>query len=66
METQSKNFALRCDFEEFCNKHPELRFWQALRAWADVGFILTAESQDIVSDEWNKIKDTFYFEGKNE
>ena len=40
-------------FNKFCKEHPEHRFWQALRNWANVGFIFTSE-------DGKKIEDTFY------
>lgn len=61
----SKNSKQLADFREFCVTHPELRFWQALRAWSGFGFILKADGRDIVSDEWADVRDTFYFEGRN-
>lgn len=45
------------DFITYCHDHPEERFWQALRNWAKVPFILTSE------DGLNG-QDTFYKEGK--
>lgn len=30
------------DFTRFCEMHPDLRFWQALRNWAGVRFIFVA------------------------
>lgn len=59
----NKNEKVLAEFMAYCAEHPELRFWQALRAFADVRFILIAESHDISTDEYNKIQDTFYFEG---
>lgn len=61
---ESKNQEVLDSLRDFCLEHPELRFWQAVRAWAGVGFILTANSQDIVSDVFSGIQDTFYFEGR--
>lgn len=31
-------------FVKYCKEHPEQRFWQALRNWANVGFIYTSDS----------------------
>ena len=44
------------DFVDYCFKHPELRFWQALRSWAKVNAIYV----EIESD--TDIKDTFYWD----
>jgi len=46
------------DFVEYCKDNPEQRFWQALRNWAEVPFILIGDGEDT--------EDTFYREGKNE
>jgi hypothetical protein len=62
---ENKNQELLDDFRDFCLQHAELRFWQALRAWADVGFILTAKSRDLVSNEYEELMDTFYFTSKD-
>ena len=51
----------------FLNNHPEMRTWQAIRAWSKAKFILTSTHFD--SDMFNKkfmsknnveIGDTFY------
>lgn len=46
------------DFVAFCRKHPELRFWQALRAWSEAEYIMYEKNGVLV--------DTFYWENKNE
>lgn len=48
-------------FVAYCLRHPEQRFWQALRNWANVNFILVA---DRLHDE-TTIHDTFYWAGRN-
>lgn len=45
------------DFISYCTAHPELRFWQALRAWSDADFIFYQKS--------GLNTDTFYWENKN-
>lgn len=67
----NKNQKLLNEFAEFCEKHPELRFWQALRAWAMTPFLLFSTHFDgeMFNNEWLKdnnvgIKDTFYWENK--
>jgi hypothetical protein len=54
------------DFIKFCAKNPELRFWQALRTWANVSFILTSTHgpHDLTLPDSMVIEDTFYREGK--
>ena len=55
------------DFIDYCLEHPQERFWQALRNFANVPFILISDGNikgdNIIGGE---LKDTFYFEGKNE
>jgi hypothetical protein len=48
-------------FVDYCEKHKELRFWQALSNWSGFYFILQTKSQT----GWmnNKfIEDTYYIE----
>lgn len=54
-------------FVKYCAEHPEQRFWQALRNWAGVNFILFSSHYDanMFNDEYLKnkhvtTKDTFY------
>lgn len=49
---ESKNFKLAYEFYCFCRTHPELRFWQALRAW-------------LGKNIWIDGADPFYWEGKD-
>ena len=56
-------------FVKFLKENPQLRFWQALRAWSEVGFILTSThfDPDMFDRKWlskNRvdIQDTFYLE----
>ena len=49
------------EFVDYCLKHPNERFWQALRNWTKYNFVLLAN----VPPEGN-YDDTFYWEGKNE
>ena len=69
---KNKNEKVLADFIKFCLNHPELRFWQALRSWAKVGFILTSTHFDaeMFDKDWLramkvKIYDTYYWTGKN-
>lgn len=54
----SKNIELAEDFYNYCKNHPELRFWQALRAWSGVWFVG-------ISNDGIYFKDTFFWEGKD-
>ena len=59
-----KNKKLLDEFTEYCLSHPEERFWQALRNWSHESFICVTDTQpDKIS---NFLKDTFYFENRNE
>ncbi len=59
----NKNSELLNDFKKYCCKHPEERFWQALRNWSEANSIIIEKHYEkgIVTQE-----DTFYFEGKDE
>lgn len=46
-------------FTEFCRANPELRFYQALRAWSGYGAIFVADDA-----EGNALKNTFSWEGR--
>lgn len=60
---KNKNQKLLKDFIKYCEKHPEERFWQALRNWSEVDSIIIKKYpiNGIIYKE-----DTFYFEGKDE
>ncbi len=52
-------------FTKYCNKHTDLRFWQALRNWnkksnPNENFILTAYDIDVTGDSYLDLEDTFY------
>jgi hypothetical protein len=61
---KSKNEELVLDFARFCYLNPDLRFWQALRTWANVNFILFSKKNPNEATV-NDLTDTFYLEGKN-
>ena len=50
-----KSAALLREFAAYCKANPELRFWQALCGWAQVGRVL-------VQDGITNTQDTFYWE----
>ncbi len=67
----NKNKKLLDGFVKYCAKHPEQRFWQALRNWAGVLYIFTKD--DTYNPNYNLnnvflmgLVDTFYLEGKPE
>lgn len=51
---KSKNKTQLNSFIEFCCRHPELRFWQALAAWSGYDYIYVSNSGK------KDLKDTFY------
>lgn len=55
----SKNWKLASDFMEFCLEHPELRFWQALNAWAELPNLVVMDIEGKIA------RDTFYWTKKN-
>jgi len=66
---QSKSSDTLFDFVSYCVEHPYERFWQALRNWANVNFILFSKknpNETTVNDLIDTFYiDTFYFEGKD-
>jgi hypothetical protein len=59
----TRNEKLLNSFIDYCKANPDQRFWQALRNWAKVQYILTADFQPGGYDFIN-LKDTFYWENK--
>lgn len=59
-----KNTLQLKSFTSYCEQHPEERFWQALRNWAEVDFVLVANQnpEPIMDLPWINIRDTFYDE----
>jgi hypothetical protein len=58
----SKNATLAVDFAGYCIRHPEERFWQALRNWSGHNFILAANSLGPDYNTPTNWLDTFYWE----
>lgn len=56
----SKNQEALKQFSEYCSNHPEERFWQALRNWAEVSRILVYYGGELEVPEG--FHDTFYDE----
>lgn len=56
---KSKNSAVRVSFVEYCKKHPDQRFWQALRNWS--GYTIIYATNELPT---KPVKDTFYWEGR--
>ncbi|RTL06189.1 hypothetical protein EKK58_06115 [Candidatus Dependentiae bacterium] len=55
---QVKSEKLLEDFTQFCNRFPDLRFWQALRSWSGAYAIM-------YKDHLNQEEDTFYWDKKS-
>lgn len=53
-----KNSQALKSLTEFCDKHPELRFWQALVSWSGYNYIYGS----MIAVEDNNLRDTFYKE----
>ena len=70
---EDRNGVTADDFHKYCKEHPELRFWQALYAWAGVKYIFTSEwsvpinpkDEDARDEFLTDLKDMFYVEGKD-
>jgi hypothetical protein len=70
IDTDSRNGKLLESFVGYCITHPNERFWQALRNWANVGYILASgispvNMQDADAVVPGVVKDTFNWEGRN-
>ena len=48
-------------FIEYCLKHPDERFWQALRNWSQYQFIYVSNQCDVI-EKVDDLQDTFYIE----
>ncbi len=62
MTTPTRNSEMLASFVHYCETHPQLRFWQALRNWCGWSFVLVADESNHANI--TDIKDTFYWEGK--
>ena len=65
----SKNSLVLGDFVAYCLAHPELRFWQALRAWSGEQFILAiprgwSVAREPFTEADIPLFDTYYREGR--
>ena len=61
----NKNKKLLKDFAEYCEEHPELRFWQSLRNWSGLPSILALEGTMDGESIKGLLRDTFYWEEKD-
>ena len=60
---ETRNSKVLRSFVKYCEKHPTYRFWQALRSWSGLPYILWTDSYHISKD--TRYGDTFYWEDKN-
>lgn len=58
---KNKNIDLLIDFNNYCQAHPEMRFWQALRNWCGWGFVLVSTNKPQWRNPHDEV-DTFYWE----
>lgn len=68
MTTHQQNIdAVFDDFWAFHLAHPELRFFQAVRAWSGQEFIVAGNGKTLPADEclYGELRDTFYWETKD-
>lgn len=64
---KNKSEELRKAFNCYCEAHPELRFWQSLRAFGGFKFLVAADDLDIQDPTiFRGCKDTFFFEHRTE
>lgn len=66
--TSSRNGKTLDSFIDYCVKHPELRFWQALATWSGFGFVFASDTgpHDLNTFSVNDLENTYYWEGRNE
>jgi hypothetical protein len=62
-----KSETLLNEFALYCIAHPDERFWQALRNWSQMCFIMAIPWDGPNASDEAKVYqfDTFYWEGKN-
>jgi hypothetical protein len=65
----NRNCCVLKDFVNYCEAHPDQRFWQALRNWSGFGYIFVSNEWDIYDGTTHDIhdvaKDTFNWEGRD-
>lgn len=63
---KTRNSEVLASFVAFCQQHPDQRFWQALRNWCEMPFVLVSHlaPHDLLgTTSQAAIYDTFYWEG---
>lgn len=59
-EMENKNADILKSFVEYCETHPQERFWQALRNWCGWSFVMVSH------EKIGNGRDTFYFKDRPE
>jgi hypothetical protein len=57
-----KNQKMLESFIVYCKQNTDQRFWQALRNWSKVPFILIANKLNFNTGKFEGLEDTFYVE----
>lgn len=58
----TRNSKTLASFIAYCHEHPQERFWQALRNWADAGnWVVVSDDMDVLKHG----RDTFFWGGRN-
>lgn len=61
----TRNSETLASFVAYCVAHPTERFWQALRNWAKVNFVLTFSGSVFQIPDDSQFVDTFNWEGRD-
>lgn len=72
---ETRNSKTLASFVEYCSRHPQQRFWQALASWSGRSFIaVISHAPSLVYAETRvygrpservEVEDTYLWEGKN-
>jgi hypothetical protein len=60
---KTRNSEVLQDFIDYCIKHPDERFWQALRNWC--GWLFIEVTNDSFYSNDRHYQDTYNWEGKD-
>lgn len=63
---KTRNSEVLASFIAYCQQNPDERFWQALRNWCEMSFVLVSDigPHDMCDANVGEVYDTFYWEGK--
>ena len=62
---KNKNSKLLKSFVKYAEANPEQRFYQCLKNWAGVSFVLVATGLNLHDGEFVDIRDTYNWDEKN-